>query len=395
MPSGPPEHDPTTQTSHAGPLAGLRVVELAGIGPAPYGAMLLADLGADVVRIDRLADAATDPGPEASPDLHARGKRSISLDLKREAHLDVARELIGAADVFLDPYRPGVAERLGLGPDECLERNPRLIYARMTGWGQDGPLSQAAGHDLNYIALAGALHPMGEPGAPPPVPLNLIGDFGGGGMLLAFGVLAALYERERSGLGQVLDVAMVDGVASLLASVCMLDAMGLWSRERGGNWLDGSAPWYRPYRTADGRYVTVGALEPQFYALLLEQAGLDAGEWPEWDTARWPALRERLEAVFATRTLAEWSELLEGTDVCFAPVLRIDEAASHPHLAARGTYVEREGLLQPGPVPRFSRTPGSIRRPPPWPGQHTAEVLAEVGALGPLQTVAADGVGAD
>ena len=233
----------------------------------------------------------------------------------------------------------------------------------MTGWGQHGPYSQAAGHDLNYIALAGALHPMGEPGAPPPVPLNLVGDFGGGGLLLAFGVVAALYERERSGLGQVLDVAMIDGVASLLTSVCMLDAMGLWSRERGGNWLDGSAPWYRPYRTADGRYVTVGSLEPQFYALLLERLGLDAGEWPEWDTARWPAMVKRLEAVFATRTLAEWSELLDGTDVCFAPVLRIDEAAAHPHLAARGTYVEQDGRLQPAPAPRFSAHAGGD--PPP------------------------------
>jgi alpha-methylacyl-CoA racemase len=367
----------------AGPLTEVGVVELGGIGPAPYGAMLLADLGADVVRIDRTSDVLPDPGPGPSPNLHARGKRSIALDLKNTADLDITLELVDAADVFLDPYRPGVAERLGLGPDVCLERNPRLIYARMTGWGQDGPLSQAAGHDLNYIALAGALHPMGDPGAPPPVPLNVVGDFGGGGMLLAFGVVAALYERERSGLGQVLDVAMVDGVASLLTSVCMLDAMGLWSHERGGNWLDGSAPWYRPYRTADGRYVTVGSLEPQFYGRLLDGLGLEASEWPEWDTARWPVLRERLEAIFATRSLAEWSERLDDIDVCFAPVLRIDEAATHPHIAARGTYVERDGVLQPAPVPRFSRTPGAIRRPPPWPGQHTADVLAEVAARSP------------
>jgi alpha-methylacyl-CoA racemase len=341
--------------------------------------MLLADLGADVVRVDRPSDVPSDPGPGPSPNLHARGKRSIALDLKRGADLDVARDLIDAADVLLDPYRPGVAERLGVGPDDCLERNPRLIYARMTGWGQDGPLAQAPGHDLNYIALAGALHPMGDPTAPPPVPLNLIGDFGGGGMLLAFGVVAALYEREHSGRGQVLDVAMVDGVVSLLTSVCMLDAMGLWSRERGGNWLDGSAPWYRPYLTADGRYVTIGSLEPQFYALLLETLGLEADDWPEWDTSRWPAMRERLEAIFATSTLTEWSERLNMADLCFAPVLRIDEAATHPHLAARGTYVERDGVLQPAPAPRFSRTPGAIRRSPPWPGQHTADVLAEVG----------------
>jgi alpha-methylacyl-CoA racemase len=249
----------------------------------------------------------------------------------------------------------------------------------MTGWGQDGPLASAAGHDLNYIALAGALHPMGSPHEPPQPPLNLIGDYGGGGMLLAFGVAAALFEREHSGRGQVLDVAMVDGVASLLASLCQLDAQGLWSRDRGTNWLDGAAPWYQAYRTGDARFVTVAALEPKFYALLLDALGLDAADWPQWDRRRWPQQRAQLAELFAQRTLQEWSELLEGTDVCFAPAMRVDEAASHPHVAARRTYVERDDVLQPAPAPRFSRTPGAIQGPPPLPGEHTDEILDKLG----------------
>jgi alpha-methylacyl-CoA racemase len=248
----------------------------------------------------------------------------------------------------------------------------------MTGWGQTGPLATASGHDLNYIALAGALHPMGAPGAPPSPPLNLVGDYGGGGMLLGFGIACALFERERSGLGQVIDVAMLDGVATLLASICQLDAQGAWSRERGTNWLDGAAPWYRAYRTADGRFVTVGALEGKFYSLLLERLGLDEREWPQWERERWPALRARLEDVFAQRTLDAWRAELEGTDVCFAAVLRIDEAATHPHVAARATYVERDGVLQPSPSPRFDRTPGAVQGPPPLPGQHTGEVLRDL-----------------
>ena len=361
---------------HGGPLGGVRVIELGGLGPGPHGTMLLADLGADVVRIDRPGDAVLPGDPRAA--VLARGKRSVALDLKDAAELDVARRLIDTADVLVDPYRPGVAERLGIGPDACLERNPRLVYARMTGWGQKGPLAGAAGHDLNYIALAGALHPMGSPDAPPRPPLNLVADFGGGGMLLAFGVAAALLERERSGRGQVVDVAMVDGVASLLASLCQLDGQGLWSRERGTNWLDGAAPWYRAYRTSDGRFVTVAALESRFYALLLEKLGLDAGEWPQWDPARWPEQSAQLTGIFAQRTLQDWRELLEGTDVCFAPALRVDEAASHPHVAARGTFLELDGVLQPAPAPRFSRTPGAIQGPPPVPGAHTDEILAEL-----------------
>jgi alpha-methylacyl-CoA racemase len=369
---------PEASTVRQGPLAGVRVIELGGLGPGPFGAMLLADLGADVVRIDRAPSDGGAPAGDPRGAVMERGKRSVALDLKDPGDLETARTLIDGADVLIDPYRPGVAERLGLAPDACLERNPRLIYVRMTGWGQDGPLARAAGHDLNYIALAGALHPMGEPGAPPPPPLNLVGDFGGGGMLLGFGVACALYERERSGLGQVVDVAMLDGVATLLASVCQLDAQGAWSRERGSNWLDGAAPWYRAYETADQRFITIGALEGKFYASVLERLALDADDWPQWDRSRWPALRARLDGIFAQRTLEEWRVELEGTDVCFAPVLRVDEAVHHPHVAARGTYVEHAGVLQPAPSPRFGRTPGAIQGTPPSPGQHTEDVLAEL-----------------
>jgi alpha-methylacyl-CoA racemase len=371
-----------------GPLAGVRVIELGGIGPAPFAGMLLADLGADVVRIDRpVAGAAEAPGKGSAGNGAAgaahgavmeRGKRSVALDLKDPSSLEAARVLIDRADVLVDPYRPGVTERLGLGPELCLERNPRLVYVRMTGWGQEGPLAGAAGHDLNYIALAGALHPMGTPDAPPSPPLNLVGDYGGGGMLLAFGVACALYERERSGLGQVLDVAMVDGVAALMAIVCQLQAHGAWSQQRGENFLDGAAPWYRAYATADGRFVTVAAIEPQFYSLLLARLGLDEADWPQWDRGRWPALHARLTELFEQRTLQDWQAALEGTDACFAPALRVEEAAEHPQLAARHTYVAPDGVLQPAPVPRFGRTPGAIHGPPPAPGEHTDEVLAEL-----------------
>jgi alpha-methylacyl-CoA racemase len=363
----------------SGPLSGARIVELAGIGPAPYATMMLADLGADVIRVDRPDGQPMLPQGGAA-DVLGRGKRSVAVDLKDSAGLATARRLIDTADVLVDPYRPGVLERVGLSPDDCLERNPGLVFARMTGWGQTGPLAQAAGHDINYIALVGALYPMGRPDDPPPVPLNLVGDFGGGGMLLAFGIVTALFERTQSGRGQVIDVAMVDGVASLLASICGLDALGRWSRERGRNWLDGAAPWYRPYRTSDGQWVTIGALEPQFYDGLLRRLGVDPREWPQWDDAKWPQLHRRLETVFAASTAAEWRELLEDTDACFAPALRIDEAVNHPHLAARGTYVVRGGVVQPAPVPRFARTPGEISGPSPKAGQDTHEVLAELNA---------------
>ena len=362
-----------------GPLTGVSVLELAGIGPAQLGGMLLSDLGADVIRVDRPADVPEDRPMRPNAEVLARGRRSIALDLKSLDGLEVMLDLIGDSDVLVDPYRPGVTERLGIGPDVALERNPGLIYARMTGWGQSGPLAQTAGHDINYIALAGALNPIGHPNVPPPVPLNLIGDFGGGGMLLAFGVAAALVERGRSGRGQVVDVAMIDGVASLMASIFQVDAMGEWSHERGANWLQGAAPWYRAYETADGRYVTVGPLESKFYNLLLERLGLEPSDWPQWDRARWRELAIRLEDVFASHTLAHWSEELEGTDVCFAPALRLEELTEHPHLAAREVYVDYRGVTQPAPVPRFGRTPGAIASPPPWPGEHTIDILRDLG----------------
>jgi alpha-methylacyl-CoA racemase len=361
----------------SGPLAGIRVVELAGLGPAPFGAMLLADLGADVVRVDR-PDTAEETTPRHA--VTERGKRSIALDLKDPQGQTLARRLIDSAAVLIDPFRPGVAERLGLAPAACLASNPGLVYARMTGWGQDGPLAQSAAHDLNYVALAGALHPIGPATGAPAHPLNLLGDYGGGGMLLAFGVVAALFERERSGAGQVLDIAMLDGAATLMAAICGLDAAGEWSHRRGTNWLDGAAHWYGSYRTADGGFVTIGALEPQFYAELLRRLELEHDAWPQWERERWPELRTRMADLFATQPLAHWTERLEGSDACFAPVLRFDEAADHPHVAHRGTYVRHEGVLQPAPAPRFGRTPGAVRRPPPRRDEHRDEILRELGA---------------
>ncbi|HEY2716671.1 MAG TPA: CaiB/BaiF CoA-transferase family protein [Solirubrobacterales bacterium] len=365
------------QAESRGPLSGVRVVELAGIGPAQLGTLMLSDLGADVVRIDRPAGA-LDLGGEAGREVLGRGRRSIGLDLRQPEDLATAWKLIERADVLVDPYRPGVAERLGVGPEEALERNPGLVYARMTGWGQDGPLAAAAGHDINYIALAGALGQIGDADRPPAVPLNLVADFGGGGMLMAVGVLAALHERRDSGRGQMVDAAMVDGVASLLGSVLQLRAMGLWQEGRGANWLQGAAPWYRAYETADGRYVSVGALEPKFYAELLQRLDLDPAAWPQHDEERWPALAAAMAERFASRSLEEWQGELEGTDACFAPVLELEEAARHPHLAARGTFVERDGMLQPGVAPKLSRTPGAIAGPPPLPDQHGAELRAEL-----------------
>jgi alpha-methylacyl-CoA racemase len=364
----------------AGPLAGVRVVELGGIGPAQLGCLLLSDLGADVVLVDRPPSgpqtlASADPRKEVLN----RGRRSIALNLKDPDDLAIAWKLIEGADVLVDPYRPGVAERLGVGPDEVLARNPRCVYARMTGWGQDGPMANAAGHDINYIALAGALEPMGEPGSPPPVPLNLIGDFGGGGMLLAFGVVTALLERERSGQGQVVDAAMVDGVASLMNGIFHQRGIGGWNEGRGTNWVQGAAPWYRAYTTSDGAFVTVGSLEGKFYTLLLDKLGIDPAPWPQWDTSVWPGLTQELERVFASETSAHWCALLEGTDACFAPALTVDQAFDHPHNVARKTFIEVEGVMQAAPVPRFGRTPGAVRLPPPIPGEHTEEILAEIG----------------
>jgi alpha-methylacyl-CoA racemase len=359
-----------------GPLDGVRVVEIAGIGPGPFCAMLLADMGAEVVRVDRPETA----GGAGWPALMSRGRRSVVIDLKHERGAEVVLRLVEHADALLEGFRPGVAERLGIGPDDCLARNPRLVYGRMTGWGQDGPLRHAAGHDIAYIALAGALHPIGEPGGAPVPPLNLLGDFGGGGMLLAFGIACGLVEARRSGQGQVVDAAIVDGAALLTTSIHEMVTLGLWEERRGANLLDGGAPYYGVYETSDGEHMAVGALEPRFYGELLDKLGLRPDDLPpQADRERWPELRERLEAVFRTRTRAEWTDVFEGSDACVAPVLGLSEARAHPHNRARGTFMLVDGSPQPAPAPRFSRTAPEPPAPPPVPGQHTDEVLSSGG----------------
>ncbi len=364
----------------SGPLEGVRIIELAGIGPSPFGAMMLADAGADVLRIDRAERAVHPPRQEPHVDVLARGRRSVAVDLKRPDGTELVMRLCERADALTEGFRPGVAERLGLGPEDCLARNPKLVYARMTGWGQDGPLARTAGHDIDYIALAGALEPIGRAGERPVPPLNLVGDFGGGGMLLAYGVCAALLSAQRTGKGQVIDVAMVDGAAALMAMTYTLRATGMWKDERGTNLLDTGAPFYEVYETSDGGYMGVGAIEPQFYAELVRLLGLKADELPDQnDRARWPEMKERFAQVFATRTRAEWEEVFIGTDACVAPVLSPAEAPDHPHNRARGTFVEVAGMVQPSPAPRFLGTPGSVRRPPVNPGQHGDEALAEWG----------------
>jgi alpha-methylacyl-CoA racemase len=362
-----------TATGGAGPLAGVRVVELQGRGPGPFGAMVLADLGAEVLRVirsedqpDAAAQSDTDRmlSGKRRVDLLARGRRVVAADLKRPEGVAALLRLIERADVLIDPFRPGVAERLGIGPDPCLERNPRLVYARITGWGQSGPYASTPGHDLNYVALAGALDPLRQEGQPPAPPLNLLGDFGGGGMLLAVGVLSALVERARSGLGQVIDVAMVDGVSLLTTLFHGMLAEGLWSEVHGTNILDLGAPFYNVYETADGRYLTIGCGEPKFYARLLDLIGLDRALLEQQnDPASWPAGKATLAAVFKTRSLSEWCALLEGADTCFAPVLEMKEAPDHPHNVSRGTFVDIDGVVQPAPAPRFSRTPADLEAP--------------------------------
>jgi len=361
-----------------GPLHGVRVIELESLAPAPFGCMVLADLGADVLRVDR-PGAGGHPVVQPSDPL-VRGRRSIRLNLKDPAGLAVLLRLVEGADVLVEGYRPGVAERLGFGPEVCLERNPRLVYARMTGWGQHGPLAGAAGHDIDYIAVAGSLDPIGRAGERPVPPLNLLGDFGGGGMLLAVGVLAALLERERSGRGQVVDAAMVDGSALLATFIHGLRAAGAWQDQRGSNLLDGGAPFYDTYQTADGKFIAVGALESKFYAELLDRLGLDAAELPaQLDRSGWPVLRDRLTAAFAQRTQAEWVKVFDGSDACVTPVLSMADAAGHPHNLARGTFIEVGGVCQPAPAPRFSRTPAAVPDPPPVPGSDTEAVLASLG----------------
>jgi alpha-methylacyl-CoA racemase len=363
-----------------GPLAGITVVEIAGIGPGPFCAMMLADMGAEVIRVDRAENVSGGDPANPPADLNNRGRRSIGVDLKNPDGVAVVLDLVEQADALIEGFRPGVAERLGIGPDDCLARNPRLVYGRMTGWGQDGPLAGAAGHDINYIALAGALDPIGRRGEAPVPPLNLVGDYGGGGMLLAFGVVCGVLEARRSGQGQVVDSAMVDGAAVLMTMTHALRAMGVWNDERGTNLLDTGAHCYNVYETADGKYVSIGSIEPQFYAELLRLTGLEGAELPwQHDRQEWPALKERLAAIFKTKTRDEWGELMEGTDVCFAPVLSIPEAIEHPHNVDRSTFVEVAGIRQPGPAPRFSRTAPEISSPPPHAGQHTDEVLAAAG----------------
>jgi alpha-methylacyl-CoA racemase len=389
------------------------VVELAGIGPGPFTAMMLSDMGADVIRVDRPADVRPERSGTPHPDVLNRGRRSIAVDLKHPAGREVVLELVRRADALVEGFRPGVTERLGLGPDDCLAVNPRLVYGRMTGWGQYGPNAQHAGHDIDYLALTGVLHGIGRAGAPPVPPLNLIGDFGGGGMLLAFGMVCGLLSARGGGAGQVIDAAMVDGVSLLSTAIHGLRGLGMWRDERGANLLDGGAPFYDTYECADGRYLAVGALEPQFYAELVRLTGFEladggdpagagpagdgrtgdpagsgpagsgpAGSGPggdRFDPAGWPAAREAWARLFRSRTRDEWAALLEHSDACVAPVLDWREAPEHPHLAARHTFVEHAGVSQPAPAPRFSATPGAIRRPPPQPGEHTDEVLRELG----------------
>lgn len=369
----------------SGPLTGVRVVELAGLGPAPFAGMMLADAGADVIRIDRSERAAYPPVETPHADLLNRGRRSVAVDLKHPEGVSLVLRLVERADGLMEGFRPGVAERLGVGPETCLRRNPSLVYGRMTGWGQSGPMAQAAGHDIDYIALAGALGQIGRAGEKPVPPLNLVGDFGGGGMLLAFGMLAGILSARQSGEGQVVDAAMVDGAASLMTMTYMFRASGLWKDERGTNVLDTGAHFYEVYETSDGGYIGVGAIEPQFYAELIRLLGLADEDLPkQMDRGAWPMMKERFAAAFAARTREEWESVFEGTDACAAPVLSAAEAPLHPHNLHRGTFTEVAGVVQPAPAPRFSRTPGSIRRPPPNPGQHGDEALGDWG-LGPQE----------
>jgi alpha-methylacyl-CoA racemase len=367
----------------SGPLSHLTVIELAGIGPGPFACMMLADLGATVIRVDRPPAPAARGGVEdlmRNDGVVDRGRRSIAVNMKDPRGVEVVLRLVEQADVLVEGYRPGVTEKLGLGPQACLARNPRLVYGRMTGWGQDGPLARSAGHDINYIAISGALHAMGPSDRPPPPPLNLVGDYGGGGMLLVVGVLAAYAEAQRSGRGQVVDAAMSDGAALLMATQYGLMAKGWWQDRRECNFLDGAAHFYGTYECADGRYVAVGAIEPQFYRELLQRCGVQDPQFErQWEAGEWPALRRKLADLFRTRSRDEWCRLLEGSDACFAPVLSMGEAPQHPHNVARGTFVTDGGVVQPAPAPRFDRTPARLPPPAPPIGAHTAEILARLG----------------
>jgi len=366
-----------------GPLAGLKVIELAGLGPTPFCGMLLGDMGANVLRVDRLA--ASDLGGDfpGEYDLRNRNKRSVAIDIKKPEGLAILMDLIGQADILLEGFRPAVVERLGVGPEDCWKRNPGLVYGRATGWGQDGPMAQMAGHDINYIALTGALDRIGLAGGPPVPPLNLLGDYAGGGIYLAFGLVCAVLEARQSGRGQVVDAAMIDGVTSLMTVFHAFQQLGKLDPGRGANLLDGGAPFYSCYETKDGKYVAVGAIEARFYNTMLGLIGIDPKDLPDRNDRRnWPELRRRFEDVFKTRTRDEWSRLLEGSDACCSPVLALEEVASHPHNRARSLLVEVGGVRQPQPTPRLSRTPGYILQTAPQRGQHTMEALADWGVHG-------------
>ena len=358
-----------------GPLAGIRIIELAGIGPGPFCAMLLSDMGAEVIRVDRKSGQANPTDPAS------RGRKSIALNLKKPESIEAVLKLVETADVIMEGFRPGVMERMGLGPDACLQRNEKIVYARMTGWGQSGPLAHAAGHDMNYIAISGALHAIGPKDGKPVPPLNLVGDFGGGALYQAMGILAALLEAGKSGKGQVVDTAMTDGAASLMAMFYGMKAAGFWHDERESNMLDGGAHFYDTYECSDGKFVSIGSIEPQFYALLREKTGLsdDPDFDAQMDRTKWPVLKEKLQTVLKTKTRDEWCEIMEGTDVCFGPVLTLDEAPNHPHNQARETFVELDGVMQPAPAPRFSRTVSKVQGPCVVPGADTEEILSSVG----------------
>jgi alpha-methylacyl-CoA racemase len=364
----------------AGPLTGFTIIELAGIGPAPMAAMMLGDMGADIIRVDRTTPHVMDRFADPKFAVHNRSRRSVSVDLQKPEGVEVVLRLAEKADGLMEPFRPGVAERLGVGPDICLTRNPRLVYGRMTGWGQEGPLAKAAGHDINYIALTGALHAIGPADRPVP-PLNLVGDFGGGGMLLAFGMVCGLLETQKSGKGQVIDAAMVDGAALLLGGLYGMMGAGLYDdSKREANMLDGGAHFYGTYKTKDGKFVSVGSIEPQFYALLLEKTGLQNQDLPKQnDRGQWGQMKQRLDEVFRRKTLAEWNEIMEGTDICYAPVLTMSEAPEYPHNKARNAYVDVGGFKQPAPAPRFSRTKEEMRGPAPRRGADTENVMRERG----------------
>ncbi len=363
-----------------GPLAGVKIIEMAGIGPAPFCAMLLADLGAEVLRLDRAEPSGLGIDMAARFDLLNRGRRSLAIDLKRPQGRAVALRLIGQADALIEGFRPGVMERLGLGPDDCFADNARLVYGRMTGWGQDGPLAKTAGHDINYIALSGALHAIGREGQAPLPPLNLVGDYGGGATYLALGVVAALFEARQSGQGQVVDASMVEGSASLMTGTFGMRAANLWQDRRGVNIIDSGAPYYDTYETKDGRWIAVGAIEPKFYAALLGLMGLgDEDLAAQNDRARWPDLKRRFAEVFGAKTRDEWCEIMEGSDACFAPVLSLDEVSEHPHNRARASFTERDGIVQPAPAPRFSRSQAEAGAPPPQAGAHSKAALADWG----------------